>query len=62
MARYLSGAEHAELKKMGEAIIKAQNKEIEQMKKWQKEWGYISSGSVVGSGNINPTPAEKIAL
>lgn len=46
MARYLTGAKHPELQKMGQDIITAQNKEIEQMKKWQKDWGYnTGSGS-----------------
>ena len=38
MAKFLTGAQHPELQKMGQDIITAQNKEIEQMKKWQKEW------------------------
>lgn len=41
MARYLTGAKHPELQKMGQDIITAQSKEIDQMKKWQAEWGYI---------------------
>jgi uncharacterized protein (DUF305 family) len=40
MARYISGAKHPELKKLGEDIITAQTKEIEQMKAWMQEWGY----------------------
>ena len=40
MARYLTGAKHPELRKMGEEIIATQSKEIDQMKKWQIEWGY----------------------
>ncbi|MCB9804636.1 DUF305 domain-containing protein [Candidatus Peribacteria bacterium] len=40
MARYLIGAKHPELQKMGQDIIAAQSKEIDQMKKWQVEWGY----------------------
>ncbi len=40
MAAYLKNAKHPELQKMGEDIIKAQTSEIEQMKKWQKDWGY----------------------
>ena len=40
MARYLTGAKHSELQKMGQDIIAAQSKEIDQMKKWQAEWGY----------------------
>lgn len=31
-------AQHAELKKMAEEIIKAQEKEIEQLKKWRSDW------------------------
>jgi uncharacterized protein (DUF305 family) len=33
-------AKHDEIKKLGEAIISAQTKEIKDMKRWQKEWGY----------------------
>ena len=33
-------AKHDELKKLGEAIIDAQTREINDMKKWQKDWGY----------------------
>ncbi|MFZ4461227.1 MAG: DUF305 domain-containing protein [Patescibacteria group bacterium] len=40
MAAYLKTSKHAELQKMGEDIIKTQTAEIEQMKKWQKDWGY----------------------
>ena len=35
-------AKHDELKTLGEAIISAQTKEIEDMKQWQKDWGYTS--------------------
>ena len=38
MARVLTGAKHPELRKMGEDIIRSQTAEIEQMRKWQKEW------------------------
>jgi uncharacterized protein (DUF305 family) len=40
MARYLTGAKHPELQKMGQDIITAQTKEIEQMKAWMQAWGY----------------------
>ena len=40
MARYLTEAKHPELQKMGQDIIADQSKEIDQMKKWQTEWGY----------------------
>lgn len=33
-------AKHDELKKLGEAIVSAQTKEIADMKQWQKDWGY----------------------
>ena len=35
-----SRAKHDEIKSLGEAIISAQTKEIEEMKQWQKDWGY----------------------
>lgn len=37
-----SRAKHEEIKKLGEAIISAQTKEITDMKQWQKNWGYTS--------------------
>jgi uncharacterized protein (DUF305 family) len=33
-------AKHEELKKLADDIITAQTKEIDQMKQWQKLWGY----------------------
>jgi uncharacterized protein (DUF305 family) len=35
-----SRAKHDEVKKLGEAIIATQTKEISDMKQWQKDWGY----------------------
>lgn len=35
-----SRAKHDEVKKLGEAIIAAQTKEIADMKQWQEDWGY----------------------
>lgn len=35
-----TSAKHNELKTMANEIITAQQKEIDQMFKWQKEWGY----------------------
>lgn len=52
MAKYLSGAKHPELRKMGEDIIKAQTAEIEQMKKWMTEWGYTSTGTTTQTGTM----------
>jgi uncharacterized protein (DUF305 family) len=37
-----SRAKHDEVKKLGEAIIAAQAKEISDMKQWQQDWGYTS--------------------
>ena len=41
----LSGkqAKHSEIKQLSEDIIKAQEKEIAQMKQWQMSWGYVQS-------------------
>lgn len=36
-------AKHSEIKQLSNEIIKAQEKEIDQMKQWQKQWGYDSS-------------------
>ncbi|MSR87358.1 DUF305 domain-containing protein [Candidatus Peribacteria bacterium] len=36
----LTDAKHAEIKRMAQAIISAQQKEIDQMHAWQKSWGY----------------------
>lgn len=38
-------AKHDEIKKLSEAIIAAQEKEIIQMKQWQKDWGYSTTES-----------------
>lgn len=35
-----ANAKHDELKSMADEIISAQTSEIEQMKTWQKDWGY----------------------
>lgn len=35
-----ANAKHDEIKKLGEAIIAAQTKEIGDMKQWQQTWGY----------------------
>ena len=40
MAKFLAASKHPELVKLGSDIITAQTKEIEQMKAWQKQWGY----------------------
>lgn len=44
MARLaLTNAKHQELKDMAQEIVTAQEKEIADMLKWQKDWGYPSS-------------------
>lgn len=48
MARYLAGSDKPELVKLGADIITAQTKEIEQMQKWMKEWGYETEVSMSG--------------
>lgn len=35
-------AKHAEIKEMADDIIEAQQREIDMMKEWQREWGYVS--------------------
>lgn len=39
-------AKHPEIKQLSEEIIKAQEKEIAEMKHWQHEWGYRSSAGM----------------
>lgn len=43
----LSGqnAKHDEIKQLSKDIVSAQENEIEQMKQWQKDWGYSASDS-----------------
>lgn len=36
-------AKHDEIKKLGEAIISAQTKEIKDMQQWQRDWGYSAT-------------------
>lgn len=38
----LTNAKHDEVKDLTKAIINAQSSEIDQMKQWQKDWGYSS--------------------
>jgi uncharacterized protein (DUF305 family) len=45
MAKYLAGSNKPELVKLGADIIVAQQKEIDQMKKWMIDWGYVSTGA-----------------
>lgn len=41
-------AKHDEVKTLGDAIVAAQTKEIADMRQWQMDWGYMSSGSMPG--------------
>ncbi len=41
-----TNAYHQEVKNLTAAIISAQTREIEQMKQWQKVWGYASNDSM----------------
>ncbi len=50
MAKYLAGSDKPELVKLGADIISAQQKEIDQMNKWMKEWGYTSTGTTTQTG------------
>jgi uncharacterized protein (DUF305 family) len=45
MAKMLAGSKHPELVKFGADIIATQQKEIDQMNKWMKEWGYVATGA-----------------
>jgi len=40
-----TNAQHQEVKDLTVAIVKAQTKEIKQMKQWQSDWGYSSSNT-----------------
>lgn len=43
----VKNAKHAEIKKLSNDIISAQEKEITQMKQWQADWGYGSTGDTM---------------
>lgn len=47
MAKYLEKSNKPELVKLGTDIIAAQTKEIEQMKKWMKDWWFENTGSMM---------------
>ena len=41
MSKYAAdNAKHQEVKDLASAVISAQTTEINQMKQWQKQWGY----------------------
>ena len=39
-----SNAKHEEIKRLSNEIVSSQEKEITQMKQWQKDWGHSSDG------------------
>lgn len=47
-----TNAKHQEIKDLSEAIIKAQTSEIDQMKQWQKDWGYSSSNTMMNGHDM----------
>ena len=47
-----TNAKHQEVKDLADAIITAQTSEITEMKQWQKDWGYSSSGSNMNGHNM----------
>lgn len=48
-----SRAKHDEVKQLSRDVISAQTKEIEQMKQWQRMWGYNESSSGDGMHNMH---------
>lgn len=44
-------AKHSEIKQMASDIISTQTKEIEQMRQWQKDWGYSSTNTMDSMGH-----------
>lgn len=53
MAQMLAGSKHPELVKFGAEIIATQQKEIDQMRQWMKDWGYTSSGKTNSGTNMS---------
>jgi uncharacterized protein (DUF305 family) len=58
MAKYLAGSNKPELVKLGADIIVAQQKEIDQMKKWMNEWGYTTTGSTASGMSMDDAMRE----
>ena len=56
MAKYLAASNKPELVKLGADIIAAQQKEINQMNTWMKEWGYSSTGGVNTGTSMHMMP------
>jgi len=56
----LTKAEHPEIKKLGQQIIDAQEKEIAQMSKWKTAWGAAKTGAVkTGDGETRAVASHK---
>jgi hypothetical protein len=53
MAKYLAWSNKPELVKLGADIIAAQQKEIDQMKKWMIDWWYVSTGSTMSNTGMS---------
>ncbi len=59
-ANHLSLSSRKELQALWENLIKSQVKEIDIMEKWQKDWGFNTSGSLLPPPTT--TPQDKIIL
>jgi uncharacterized protein (DUF305 family) len=46
-------ANHNEIKKLADDIVAAQTKEINEMKQWQKDWGYPTDDDSMGGMHSN---------
>lgn len=54
MSKYAdTNAAHQQLKNLAAAVISAQEKEIKQMKQWQKEWGYSTMSRADTSSDMS---------
>lgn len=57
MAAFLAASDKPELVKLGADIIAAQQKEIDQMNAWIKDWGYTQTGTTnTGAMNMHMMP------
>ncbi len=42
-------AKHQQIRQLADDIITAQQRELDEMRQWQKDWGYDSNGSAGGA-------------